>query len=177
MQCRKGILSLSWQQQSCESSAGICKGGSPHLSSITYRQADSFPHPVCQEKGLLLCQKTGDWYSAAARAARREKVFLLHPAARFSVLSVLGDAVLWSCLAPWLEACLTCVSKPEEFLYWTEEEMLDRVLSLGREGAHYNADKHSSCTCKEQGNCSFLYLLLLVSLAGTSDLSLGGFLC
>lgn len=74
-------------------SSGVCKAGSPHLSSIAYRQQTLFPTLFAEKWCFVLSKDREDWYSAAAGAATGEKVVLLQPAARFSVLSVLGNAV------------------------------------------------------------------------------------
>lgn len=152
MQCRKGILPIC--------APGICEAGIPHLS---WHCLHTHTH-ILGRNGLLLCQiieRTGVGQLPGLQEEWRP--FSLHPAARFSVLSVLGDAVLCPLLTPCYRTCQTCISKTEELLNWAEE-VLNRVLGLGCEAALYNAESVASASahkCKEQENCSFLFILLL----------------
>lgn len=161
MQCRKGILPLLGSSSPMSRCSWRLWGWEP----VPLMALPSHTHLCFGEKwSFALAKNRGDWCRAVARAARGEEAFSLHPAARFGVHSVLGDAVPWLLLTSCYGVHQTCISKPDELLNWTEEDMLDRVLGLGCEAAHYNADSIASAPpnkCKEQENFSFLSILLL----------------
>lgn len=130
------------------------------LLLVSLGLAAHIPPCIWGKSSLLPCQKIGVGLPEV-QGEKRPFPFTMQP----DLVSCLFLEVLYCDLSwPHVTGHVKFESKPKELLNWMVEEVLDRILGLGCQAAHYNADSIASAPpnkCKEQENCSFLPVLLL----------------